>query len=422
LTQETCTSFFKTMNTLKEQVASGRETTRKFYSNLIKEAEEFESFLDMHGARENRTWAYFTEFVASIRNLGKASFYVKHLYDRYPFYHLRDPEDMQRRFYDDATSMLNFLNHSLLGIYEECVREGKKNKLMIPAQAIPIESFQELEAYKRLPKNAEDEVIKEEEDRIIDLLEKVCSVAKMLEEMKVSLSSDQMELKRMIPSRIDEKKARLLLNHVHTAQSEFDTYIKNTTIEQKHEYLKHVRGYISMPLHLLESMIWLIHFYERHEDEIRKSGAKSVISSRVQKKELLSHIINFCFFYCLFYMKEGEKLSRVILKSLVKTVRYDLPVPVPLGFHARPSTYVSLIVRRYGAEAWLFVDHEKYDAKSVMSLLQAGGMIADKGYQTVVFEGNKQVLDDLKILAAHNYCEECGIPPELDYLRSAREG
>ena len=67
------------------------------------------------------------------------------------------------------------------------------------------------------------------------------------------------------------------------------------------------------------------------------------------------------------------------------------------------------------------MDDEKFNARSVMSLLQAGGAIADKGYQTVVFEGDQRVLDDLKILADHNYCEDASIPDELSYLKSMRE-
>jgi phosphotransferase system HPr (HPr) family protein len=166
-------------------------------------------------------------------------------------------------------------------------------------------------------------------------------------------------------------------------------------------------------------MVWMIHFYERHEDEIRQGEAKSVISGLVNKVDILSHIVNFAFYYSHEHVKKGNDLSREILKTFVKNVRYEVPVPDPLGFHARPSTYVSLIVRKYGAEAWLVVDQERFDAKSVMSLLQAGGVVADKGYKTVVFEGDQRALDDIKILAAHNYCEEDGIPSELEYLRGA---
>ncbi len=420
LVQEASIGFFKAFNAFKEWPRHRGEITRKFYSNLIQEAELFESFLDEHGARENKTWARFTEYVASIRNLVKAGFFIRHLVDRYPFYHLRDSDEMKSRFFSDASEALAFIDRSVLNLYEECIDEARKNHLVVLPDSIDPEEFSEIEVNKRLPKNTKDEEVLDQEDRIIDLLEKMNTVARLMEDLNVVPTRDVGELKRLVPNRIDEKSTRNLMNLVHSIQSEFDTYIKSTPIEQKHESLKHLRGYISVPLHLLEAMIWLIHFYERHEDEIRKGEAKLVISSRVNKAELLSHIVNFCYFYSLCYVREGLKLSNEILATFVKTVRYELPVPDPLGFHARPSTYVSLIVRRYDADAWLIVDGEKYDARSVMSLLQAGGVLADKGYRTAVFEGDKRILDDLKILAEHNYCEETGIPDQLAYLRTER--
>ena len=418
LLQESALPFFKTFNAFEYLSNHQTEITRIWYSHLIQEAELFESFLDEHGARENKTWAYFTEYVASMRNLLKAAFYIKHLLDRYPFYRLRDTKESRREFYEEASSVLNFLNSSILNLYDECKKEGKSNQLLIASEVLDPDSFSELEVNKRLPQTAVDETVKEDEERIIDLLEKMGQAVKSMEEMNVYLTRDQAELKNLVPAHIDEKKTRMLMNLVHNVQSEFDTYIKSTAIEQKHEDLKMFRGYISMPLHLLEMLTWLCHFYERHEDEIRQGGAKRVISGRVNKSELLSYIVNFCFKYCQYYMKEGEALSREILKSFIKTTRCEVPVPDPLGFHARPSTYVSLVVREHGGEAFLMVDEEKFDAKSVMSLLQAGGVIADKGYKTVAFEGDSRVISDIQILAEHNYCEEGDIPQELAYLRA----
>ncbi len=421
LLQDRSGSFFRTFNVLGGFSGTGSGFTRKYYSTLNHEAEWLESFLDEHGARENKTWARFTEYVASIRNLVKAAFFCKHLIDRYPYYKLRDSEQMEMQFFKDAVSVQEFLNQAILSLYEECVREATANNLSVPESSVDPNSFAEVEANKRLPKNTEGEEVNEQEDRIIDLLEKLNSVEALMKLMKVEPTQDVDTLKQLVPGRLDEKKARMLMNLVHSTQSEFDTYIKSTPLEQSHEELKGIRGYISMPLHLLEMMIWMIHFYERHEDDIRKGEAKSVISRLVDKGNLLAHVVNFCFFYTQYYVREGGKLSRQVLKYFVKTVRYELPVPEPLGFHARPSTYVSKIVRKYDAEAWLIIDGEKYDAKSVMSLLQAGGELADKGHKMAVFEGDKRVLDDLKILASQNYCEEKEVPAELEYLKGSIE-
>jgi len=419
--KESGAQFFKTFNSFANLPDKKRDANRKCYSNLIQQAELLESFMDEHGARQNMTWAFFTEYVASIRNLVIAAFYVKHLVDRYPFYNLRDSDEQKEVFFKEAQDALDFLNRSILNLYEECLRAGEKNHLDFSQDAEDPDQFSEVEVNKQLPKNAEDEQIKEDEDRIIDMFEKMGNVAAMMENMNARVKQKGADLKRIVPEIIDEKKARMVMSLVHSVQSEFDTYIKGTYIQKKHEELKNFRGYISMPLHLLEVTIWLTHFYERHEDEIRQGECKHIISTLVNKEELLSQVVNFCFKYCMYYIREGDLLGKELLKNFVKTVRYELPVPTPLGFHARPATYISLIVRKHNADAFLLVDGEKFNARSVMSLLQAGGAVADKGYQTIVFEGDKRVLDDLKILADHNYCEDKNIPNELSYLKSMRE-
>lgn len=421
LVKEAGDQFFKTFNSFLSLSDKKRDANRKCYSNLIQQADLLESFMDEHGARQNKTWSFFTEYVASIRNLVIAAFYLKHLVDRYPFYNLRDSEDQKASFFKEAQTMLDFLNESIVNLYQECLRAGEKNNLIISQEAVDPNQFSEVEVNKQLPKNAEDEQIKEDEERIIDMFEKMSNVAGMIEDMSTRVQQKEGDLKRIIPEIIDEKKARMVMSLVHSVQSEFDTYIKGTYIQKKFEALKNFRGYISMPLHLLEVTIWLTHFYERHEDEIRQGECKRIISTLVNKDELLSQIVNFCFKYCVFYIREGDLLGKELLKNFVKTVRYELPIPTPLGFHARPSTYISLIVRNYDADAFLIVDDEKFNARSVMSLLQAGGAVADKGYQSVMFEGDKRVLDDLKILAEHNYCEDTAIPNELSYLKSMRE-
>jgi phosphotransferase system HPr (HPr) family protein len=421
LVEEAGTLFFKTFNAFASLLDHKLDANRKCYSNLIQQAELLESFMDEHGARQNKTWSFFTEFVASIRNLVIATFYIRHLMDRYPFYNLRDSDEQKNRFFKDAQAVLEFLNQSILHLYEECLSAGKKNNLKFSDDTVDPDQFSEVEVNKQLPKNAEDEQIKEDEERIIDMFEKMSNVAGMMEEMNARVQQRKGDLKRIVPEIIDEKKARMLLSLVHSVQSEFDTYIKGTYIQKRFEELKNFRGYISMPLHLLEVTIWMTHFYERHEDEIRQGECKRIIATLVNKDELLSQIVNFCFKNCIFYIREGDLLGKELLKNFVKIVRYELPIPTPLGFHARPSTYISLIVRNYDADAFLLVDDEKFNARSVMSLLQAGGAIADKGYQTVVFEGDKRVLDDLKILADHNYCEDTNIPAELSYLKSMRE-
>ena len=83
---------------------------------------------------------------------------------------------------------------------------------------------------------------------------------------------------------------------------------------------------------------------------------------------------------------------------------------------------MSLIAREHNKDIFLVIDNEKFNIKSVMSLLQAGGLIADKGYQMIRFEGDKKALDDIKLLADNNYCENLKIPSGLSYLEKVRDG
>ena len=420
LAQKPSAFFFKIYNSFATKLGLEKDVSRKFYSNLIQEAEFLESFLDEYGARENKEWSFFTEYVACIRNLGISAFFIKHLLDRYPYYNLRDSKEGFSKFQSQAHTALEFLNQSMLNIYQEVIITAKANGLNFPEESVSPHEFSDIEANKRLPKNITEDEVKDEDDRIVEICEKIQEVAKRMQTIKISPTNDLNELKKLVPYKINETRSRAFKEMVHSVQSDYDTYVKHTKLEYENPMIKNLRGHISMTLHLLEVVLWLTHFYERHEDEIRAGECKRKIAAMVDKGQLLSQVVNFAFKYSLQFILKGSELAEDILKQFVKVGRIEVPIPKPLGFHARPSTYISLISRNYNEDLFLIVDDEKFNSKSVMSMLQAGGTIADKGYQTVIFEGSKRVLDDVKILAKHNYCEEQEIPEQLSYLKELR--
>ncbi len=418
LAQEPCSQFLDIFFLFELRIKKNKDISRKFYSNLIQEAEFLESFMDEHGARENKNWNFFVEYLASIRNLSIAAFFTRHILDRYPSYRLRESPEIEDRFKNDAANVLEFLNQSILNLFGALHTTGVENGLTITRNIDAQVGFSDIEANKRLPCNVAEDEVKDEEDRIIEVCEKIKHVAKIMKESKIRRIVDLNELKLAVLQKFNEKRARMYKNLVHNIQSDFDTFVKNTKLELDYTDLKVIRGYISMPLHLLEIALWLAHFYERHEDEIRHGESKKRISMMVNKDVLLDKIMNFGFYYSQHFINEGKKLADEILDCFSKIVRVELPIPQPLGFHARPSTYVSLIARQYeDMDLFMIIDEEKFNAKSVMSILQAGGTLADKGYQSILFEGDKRVIEDIRVLAKHNYCEEGEIPVRLSYLR-----
>ncbi len=417
IVQEPSQLFFKVSALFCEKTESGKEISRKFYSSLIQETEYLESVLDEHGARENKTWSFFSEYVACIRNLTIAAFYIKHILDRYPYYTLGESEKNFRVFNEAANKALDFLNTSIQGLRAEVVKTGQLNGLKIAEDLFSMNEFSDVESNKRLPRTILEDEVKEEQERILDLCQKYRKVAKMINEIGFEKSDKLGTFRHVIPSKLNEKVVRMFKELVHSVQSEYDTYVKNTRMEQSQADLKNLRGYISMPLHLLEVVLWLCHFYERHEDDIRHGECKQQISRIVNKEALLGQIFNFGFHYSKYYLQEGDKLVKEILKEFVEIVRAEVPIPQPLGFHARPSTYISLIARHHEGELHMLIDEQKFNAMSVMSLLQAGGLLADKGYQKVILEGSRQAINDAKLLAQNNYCEEGEFPRQLSYLR-----
>ncbi|MEK9628472.1 MAG: HPr family phosphocarrier protein [Nitrospinota bacterium] len=417
IVQEPSEHFFMVSNDFEKIVEGKNDVSRKIYSRLMQESEYLESVLDEHGARENKAWSFFSEYIACIRNLAIAAFFIKHILDRYPYYKLKESKEIDDEFHEAANQSLEFINRSILNLKGEVIRAGEANGLVCILDKGSEDDFFKVESNKRLPKNILDDEVKEERERVIDLCQKYRKIAKLIQDTNIEKSDDVTTFRTLVSSKLDEKIVRMYKEHIHSVQSEYDTYVKNTSLEKEYEELGNFRGYVSMPLHLLEVVLWLCHFYERHEDDIRHGECKQSISRLVNKDELLGHVVNFGFHFSKHYLREGDKIALAILGKLIENVRAEVNIPQPLGFHARPSTYISLIARQYDGELNMLVDGEKYNAKSVMSLLQAGGAIADKGYKTVEFEGSKQAIEDVKVLAQHNYCEKGEFPRKLSYLR-----
>jgi phosphotransferase system HPr-like phosphotransfer protein len=418
LAKAPCEQFLNVFFLFKCRHEEKKEISRKFYSNLTQEAECLENFMDQYGARENKKWSFFVECLASIRNLSIAAFFTRHILDRYPYYNLRESEQKKNTFKNSSLAVLGFLNNSILDLLKELFLSAETNGLNISIDINNQIEFTEIESNTRLPRNISEDQVKDEEEHVIEICEKIKHISRLMNDSKISQLQNRNELKLAVLKKYNEKRARMHKNLIHNIQSDFDTHIKNTRIEVSYPNLKVLRGYVSMPLHLLDISLWLTHFYERHEDEIRPGENRTKISMIVNKDVLLDKIINYGFYYSQYFINEGNDLADEILKCFTRTIKIELPIPKPLGFHARPSTLISIIGRQFEEmDLFVIIDGEKFNAKSVMSLLQVGGIIADKGYQTIIFEGDKRVIDDLKLLAKHNYCEKGEIPARLSYLR-----
>jgi hypothetical protein len=417
LAQDHSRNFLKIHTFLQNEL---RNHTRKFYSYLIVESEEFESFLDDHCARDNKSWHFFCELVACIRNLAKAAFILGHILKRYHAYDFQ--EDESNHFLEDAQEVSAFLDDTVFALFEEVKKEALILGMTFPDGILYEDSFGEYYPQKRLPYNIDEEDESDARRVLAKIASQYLGVISKVEHFGWNngrIHSDH--LMRIVPVKVDEEKSREVNALIHNLQSTYDHYIRRTPLELQDENLRRFRSFISMPMHLMSIVNWLSHLYERHILTARSGRGGEGIPSIVNGPKLLEILVNFALFHANRYLQTGKNLACEFLGKYTEIDTCELRVPEKLGFHLRPASLIVKLAKHYGTKLSLIVDGKEYDASNVLSITMAAGLIARKGYKTVLFEGDKRCLADLKILSQCNYGEDdkgnpTAPPRELTHL------
>lgn len=417
LAQEYSQNFLKIYNFLHREP---KPYTRRFYAHLIEESEELESFLDDHCARDNKTWYFFGELVACIRNLAKVTFILKHVLNRYLSYDLNDDE--ADTFLTKAKNVSTFLEKIILSLYEEVKKESLRLGIVFPKGTLKADLFTEIYLQKRLPYTIDEEKDINAQKIVAKIATQYLNVVEKFNSFGWNCGKSNLDdLKNTIPNKVNEERSREIISFIHNLQSTYDHYIRHTPLESQDEGLKRFRGYISMPLHLLSGVNWLSHLYQRHVHTTRYGSTRNEISAIINGSDILDIMMNFVMFYTNKCLQTGKNLATDILGKYIEIDTCELKVPENLGFHLRPATLVARLAAYYGTKLFLIVDGGEYDASSILSITLAGGLIARKGYKTVLFKGDRRVLLDLKLLSEYNYGEDdrgnqTTLPSELSHL------
>ncbi len=391
-----------------------------FYFNLMNEAEKLELFLDDHGAKENGTYHHFRELTASIRNFSIAAFQLAHLLERYHDYAPAEPEHAAEEFLGAGRETLTYINDITAALINETVAEFRRLGCGLRSGDVDTGDFKEVGRQEKLPRTLETGSFHTTEQMVMRLAESYRKAAVKVSRERYGKKLSPEDFSKLIPARVNETKIKILENTLHNLQTEYDTHIRKTLAEANDPELPKLRSFVSIPMHLFEMSRWLIHFYERHENEIHADESRDRISAIVDKNVVLRIISNFGLYYAHRYMMYGKTASERIMSRLARTARITLPLPVPVGLHARPAYYITLVVEEHGTDAFVHVGGRRFDARSVLDLLEAGGMAADLGLNEIEFEADERTLQDLIILANGNYCEDEKVPKDLYYIRVAR--
>ena len=357
--------------------------TKRFYGNITTQARILEDFLDDYGAKNNRTWVYFRELVASARYMGYCSYMIQHVRNRYALYDVQNIKE--KEFLGKTAHTQEFFNTAIQKVFRSICDEGSRLGLHIPEAKLKEEDFLDIASNKMLPHNLGEDFSSREEENVVKIASEYLNILRDHEDLLFDRHHTVREIEALIPEYLSEEKLRKFELRVHSLQSLYDTYLKNTKIETIHPSLNSMRGFISVALHLAEMATALIHFYEMHESELRQEKVRESIERIIDKEKVLDCIVNYFLFYCFKHLTRGMSLAQSFLKNFVVLDSIKVPIPTYMGFHVRPATMVMKIVKHYGSEVTMHIDHEVYDAGSALDIFRANEKISAQKRQ-LIFE------------------------------------
>jgi len=389
--------------------------TPTFVAALAMAAHRVETWLDDYDARHNRTFVTLGEMVASVRGLAAVRGVSLHVTRRLPLYQrLVDGQPLDA----DLTRAGALLDRGLLNLLGALRREALR--LSLVWEPVPFEGDEEglLRQRRLLPRNLDEEETVDERQHIAEIGARFLKVLQTSRSLDLGFTRPREALAEFVATKATEERCRWYESTVHSIQSMYDTYVLHTSVERDHPWLQALRGHASVALHLLEMATALVHFYERHENDVRHEPARQAISAVVSKEDILDIAVNVCLRHAYLYVEAASTTANQILRTFVRQASAPLVMPVGVTLHARPLALVVQVARHYGTPLEISLDGERCSASSLMSLILVGGRHPRP--KEIRVSGDARALRDLELLF------ECGLgetgasfPPELDYLKTS---
>jgi len=399
--------------------------TKKLYSMLINSSHILEDFLDFHGAKKNKEWVFYRELCATVRHLSLACYDQRHILNRFKFYQLEggDHHDMFKR---ETLDTLKIIQDSIRLAAPVILDEAKRLGINIPNKGHKLSFFPGISSTQQLDHNIDDFNAKDQQKtNLTRIASEFLEVVNDFEQFAFYERYDIRKIRELVPEVLNEVTIRRYEMLVHNIQSSFDSYVVNTKSSDENFKLEQLRSNFSVVLHILTVIGRLLHFYERHLNDIGfKDVYKNVseaLSELIDPDVLLDRSINYGLFYVWKFLSSGKEVASSILNENMETGSITVGIPKDRGFHSRPSLLVAKIVQHYGGEVKMHIGEDVFDASSVLDIQWAGGKINKEEVEQVVFKGDSRALADLKILASVNYGEDhmgkgIPLPKELSYL------
>jgi phosphotransferase system HPr-like phosphotransfer protein len=396
---------------------AGAERARSICARVVAEAERVEYGLLEVGARENRTFAYVTEVVTQLRWCAKALHALLHLRGRV------------RRYFEARTDLGGFradldacitwvagrVEASMAAVRDEVA--GPLG-LAVPDAAADAAALDGEDVRWRLPQDLDVPVSHDERDRLAAMCAAFLALADHVESVSVP-DGDLGALDALARGPFGPAHAQELRVRMHAMQSSYDSTIAGTPHEVADPRLRTFRGYVSVLLHLLEAVAYLLSAHGRLASDLRSAALRDRMRRLVDEGLLLRWALRFGLVNAARCFGEARDVAQTLLARATRVREVSLALPPGRRLHLRPAGLIVRVVQRHALPVEMRMGEQTVDARQLMDviLLAAG----NPGETRVRFRGDERPLADLQALFEHRLGEEGteAFPPSLAYLRAS---
>ena len=343
--------------------------TRPLLNFLLAESSQLEELLDAYGAKSNERWSKFRMHVAMLKNFSSAGYDLLHLKHTLHSYDFQGSyPGMEENTADAITYVSLFLFCSLRLLLEE----GSAKGWPFP-EALLGYDYSEVLPPGMLPKDRVKSFREDAKHLVIHLATSFLNNTEDAKFLSNAAKCRPPQWRGLDFEQLTEASIRSLEERFHTLQSLYDTYLSYSAIESQDISLRRLRGHISVVLHLLRVTTVFIHFHERHV----KTGSEKPFcrNNCVLLGNWYLHLLtHYLCHYSYQFLAGARGLCQSMLRQYAVVESREIPIPPYFGFHVRPATLISSIVRHYGSPVTLLLDKE-YDASLPMNLFLANEWI-----------------------------------------------
>lgn len=400
------------------RIAMRGDAGKRAFSDLADATARFGAFLDDSRAKTNLVFAPLSEFTSSLRGFARVGRSLCHLELRLGNQLPLPSGEEGSAFVRDTGETIGFVRDAVARLYgalrEEVgslLGDGLRNGADAPANGVSLPASTPV-----LPDNLAGVLLPDQDRRIAELASKFLGHREILKrQSEKQRFVDPERMRRFVLEVSDEQEVRFFETRIHTLLSRYDTYVEGTPIEDRDPELQRFRSHIVVMLHLLQTMVELVHFYERHENDIRSEEAKNRIAQVIDKNRVLDRILNYNLYYLHAYADLAAPVAECLVDRYTKQTRVVLTVPEGVFIHARPVSLITRVVSHHGTPVTITVGEVSAYAGSIINVLMAVG--SNPSVREIVFEGDDAPLADLRLLFEHRLGEGPGpLPEELSYL------